>query len=89
MLNSAADVKRAVVAALGEANLFVRAVVTGYAKHNGVTVIFVNVLFSRFEQNDAAFVDRVRGVVVGLGVGSGRLVALFPTQKVDNPETAG
>lgn len=52
---------------------------------DGVGVIVVNVIFSRFEVNNAVFVERVKAVVSGLGggledggVGLGRMVFLFP-----------
>lgn len=95
MLDSAVNVKRAAEKALDGAGLFPR-VVAGYSTRDGVAVIVVNVLFSEFDVEDAAFVGRVRDVVVGLGarvevegVGLGRLAALFPTQDVDNPESTG
>jgi hypothetical protein len=79
------DTKRAVAKALLDANVLVRAVVAGYSMRDGVGVIVVNVIFSRFEVNNAVFVERVKAVVSGLGggledggVGLGRMVFLFP-----------
>lgn len=79
---TARDAKRAVAEALDERDLFVSAVLAGYSTRDDNDVIVVNVILSRFERNDVAFIARIEEVVTALGgeiegAGCGRVVALF------------